>query len=460
MKTTWKRAAGIILAVSAVTVTAVYIGGAVFFQKHFFPNTRIDGVNYGWKNIIQVEDAIREQTEGYELVIYGRDGITDKIHGSEIKIAPIFDGSLEKIREEQNGFAWIFAFWGAQDYEIPRLVSFDNELLEEKLDGLSVFQKQNQRAPEDAYIGDYEEAKNRYSIVPEKPGSLIKREEAENAIIEALSILADDLDLSEAGCFVEPDVTSQTAWVNRVAKTLNKYVASKIVYDWNGTEEIVDGKQIHNWLSVKDKKVVVDEEKVRGYINELAKRNDTFGRKREFTTTAGETITLSSGSYGWWSDRFGETKELTELIKKGADVRREPLYHGRGYVKGRNDIGASYVEIDLNAQHLYLYMDGELMLESDFVSGDISRGYATPPGVFGLTYKERNATLRGENYATPVDYWMPFNGNIGMHDAGWRGSFGGDIYLTNGSHGCINLPEDIAAQIYSVIEQGFPVVCY
>lgn len=448
------------MAVSAVIAVVMYIGGALFFQKHFFPNTQIDGVNYGWKSTLQVEKAIREKTTGYELVIYGRDGITDKIYGKEIKMAPIFDGSLDKIREKQNGFAWIAALWGVQEYEVPRLVSFDDKLLREKLDGLEIFREKNQKEPEDAYIGEYEEAENRYSIVPEKPGSMIKREEAENAITEALSALQEELDLDAAGCFEEPDVTSQTAWITRVVKTLNKYVASKIVYDWNGTEEIVDGKQIHNWLSVKDKKVAVDEKKVRGYINELAKRNDTFGKKREFTTTAGETIALASGSYGWWSDRSGETKELTALIKKGEVVEREPLYHARGYVKGQNDIGTSYVEINLGAQHLYLYIEGELVLESDFVSGNVSRGYATPTGVFGLTYKERNATLRGRNYATPVDYWMPFNGNIGMHDAGWRSSFGGDIYLTNGSHGCVNLPKDVAAQIYGMIEQGFPVVCY
>lgn len=118
------------------------------------------------------------------------------------------------------------------------------------------------------------------------------------------------------------------------------------------------------------------------------------------------------------------------------------------------------MEIDLGGQHLYLYIDGKKILESDLVSGNVARGYATPAGVYGLTYKERNATLTGETYATPVKYWMPFNGNIGMHDASWRKEFGGEIYRTNGSHGCINLPEEIAETIYGYVEQGFPVVCY
>ena len=129
-------------------------------------------------------------------------------------------------------------------------------------------------------------------------------------------------------------------------------------------------------------------------------------------------------------------------------------------IKGKNDIGDSYVEADLTNQHLYLYQDGEVVLETDFVSGRINNNSRTPEGIFGITYKTRNAVLRGEGYATPVNYWMPFYGNYGMHDATWRGAFGGDIYLTNGSHGCINLPLNMAEQIYGYVFKGFPVICY
>ncbi|MFR2849244.1 MAG: L,D-transpeptidase [Hungatella hathewayi] len=118
------------------------------------------------------------------------------------------------------------------------------------------------------------------------------------------------------------------------------------------------------------------------------------------------------------------------------------------------------MEINLTAQHLFFYKDGKLLVESDFVSGNSSKGYDTPPGAYPITYKERNATLKGEDYRTPVDYWMPFNGNIGMHDAGWRSSFGGNIFKTSGSHGCVNLPPSVAKTIYENIEAGMPVLCY
>ncbi len=177
-------------------------------------------------------------------------------------------------------------------------------------------------------------------------------------------------------------------------------------------------------------------------------------------TSYGKEVTISSGDYGWWMNSEQEIQELTEMIRQGESGERTPVYYQTADQYGMPDYGNTYVEINLTAQHLFLYKDGTKVLESDFVSGNSSRGYDTPDGVYGITYKQRNATLTGENYQTPVSWWMPFNRNIGMHDAGWRGSFGGNIYKTNGSHGCINLPPSVAKEIYENIEKGTPVICY
>lgn len=68
--------------------------------------------------------------------------------------------------------------------------------------------------------------------------------------------------------------------------------------------------------------------------------------------------------------------------------------------------------------------------------------------------------LKGEGYASPVDFWMPFHGDIGFHDASWRSSFGGSIYKTNGSHGCINMPYAKAEELYNLVYPNVPVICY
>ena len=125
-----------------------------------------------------------------------------------------------------------------------------------------------------------------------------------------------------------------------------------------------------------------------------------------------------------------------------------------------NDYGDSYVEINLTAQHLFLYKEGKLVIESDFVSGNHARGFDTPTGAYGITYTQKDATLRGDNYETPVSYWMPFAGNVGMHDASWRSQFGGSIYKTAGSHGCINLPPSVAKVIFENVSKNYPVLVY
>lgn len=114
----------------------------------------------------------------------------------------------------------------------------------------------------------------------------------------------------------------------------------------------------------------------------------------------------------------------------------------------------------MTAQKLFFYKKGKLVVESEFVSGNERRNWNTPSGAYAVTYKQRNATLNGENYSTPVSYWIPFNRNIGFHDAPWRSKFGGGIYKTSGSHGCVNMPPANAKILFENVEAGIPVLCY
>ena len=109
---------------------------------------------------------------------------------------------------------------------------------------------------------------------------------------------------------------------------------------------------------------------------------------------------------------------------------------------------------------MFVIKDGAKVFESDIVTGNISKGNGTPAGVFGVTYATRDAVLKGDNYESHVNYWMPFNGNIGMHDATWRNKFGGVIYKTSGSHGCVNLPLSSAQTVFGYVSKGFPVLVY
>ena len=209
---------------------------------------------------------------------------------------------------------------------------------------------------------------------------------------------------------------------------------------------------------------------IRDYVQTLGEKYNTIGTKRTLTSTyTGEPVTVSGiGSYGYLIDIRGERAQLLKDIQSHGNIEREPIYAKRGKAYGENDIGNTYVELDLSAQHLWYYKDGAVLMESDFVSGTYNdKSRRTPSGVYSLAYKQRNQVLRPApnpdgtyDYESPVSYWMPFNGGIGLHDANWRGRFGGNIYRNSGSHGCINLPVSFAGKFYESIEAGCPIVCF
>ena len=447
-------------AIAAGALALIYLAGSFFFAGHYFWRTEIDGTDVSFRSRERVREECLNPEIYYELVITGRDEMEDVLTPAELGMSYVFDDTLDRFSAQMSGWAWPKMFFSSSTCELPRVVTYEDDALEKRLRESPFFDPDHIRKPRDAKISEYV-AGSGYSIIPEDSGTVLDFEKVKEAAGKALKELEEELDLREGGFYSDADVKSDDPGLKRALETANRYAGAEITYHWNGEEEVIDGSLISTWITIDGDEVHLDEEAVREHVNGLAKKHDTFGREREFTASDG-TLHRLKGSYGWWTNRVGETQELLSSIENGERLEKEPLYFSRGYAEGPagEDIGNSYVEIDLGGQHLYLYIDGKKILESDLVSGNVARGYATPAGVYGLTYKERNATLTGETYATPVKYWMPFNGNIGMHDASWRKEFGGEIYRTNGSHGCINLPEEIAETIYGYVEQGFPVVCY
>lgn len=234
-----------------------------------------------------------------------------------------------------------------------------------------------------------------------------------------------------------------------------------ITYQFGDQSEVLDNDRILSWLKEQeDGSVAIDEQQAKAFVKELAEKYDTAYTHRTFHTTAGRDIQITQGDYGWRIDQEAETKHLLELLAAKQSAVCEPIYAQTAAVHAQNDWGTTYVEVSLTDQYLWLYKDGKCILESYFVSGNPNRGHATPKGIYGLTYKTRDAMLSGQGYDSKVKYWMPFNRNVGLHDAPWRKTFGGQIYKSNGSHGGINLPPANAAKIYENVDKNTPVIVY
>ena len=440
-------------------IAAVYMGFAIFFESHFSFGTTIDGISVGGRSAAGVKQLIEEEIRQYSLTIQGREGASGTIDGSSISLAPVFQGEVERLLAEQKGYQWIAALFAGNELELKQSVSYDEDALYDEVLKLGFMDSKKQRAPSDATYSDYD-SESGYTLVPADYGTKINEQALREAVADAVLGLEETLDIDQAGCYEEPAIADDDEELKTLLADLNRYVGTVITYEFGDRKEILDAETIHTWLKDENGRIAVDEEAVLSYVKTLAKKYNTAYQPKELETSYGATVTISNGFYGWRIDNAGEVEQILADLESGESITREPVYAQRANSHGANDYGDSYVEINLTAQHLFLYKDGALIVESDFVSGNLAKGHATPTGAFGLTYKTTDAVLRGEDYATPVKYWMPYAGDVGMHDATWRKSFGSNIYKTNGSHGCINLPRSAAKTIYETIEQGYPVLVY
>ena len=449
-----------------VVVLVGAVGGGLYWHESlkyktcFLPGTIVDGMDVTEKTAAEVEDAIMEQLKGYKLTINGREDLSESITGEEVGLYAEFDDTLAKAIAAKKPMEWGKYRFGKSVNEVntDALIRYNDEMLGEAVDSLSCMDKENMREPQDAKISDY--TSGGYTIIKEDEGTELLEDKVKEAVAAAVMSLAESVDLEEQGCYVSPSITSEDEALKTACETMNKYVGARITYQFGDKSETLSGDEIHNWLTVNGTSVRINEGKATEYVKKLAASYDTAYKAKSLKTSYGKTVSITGGSYGYKINQAKEAATLVSLIKNGEQTSREPEYSQKGASRTGNDYGNTYVEINLTAQHLYFYVKGKLVIQSDFVSGNAAKGWSTPAGAYSITYKQRNATLKGQGYATPVSYWMPFNGGIGLHDANWRKTFGGTIYKTNGSHGCVNLPPAVAKTIYENISAGDPVLCY
>ena len=436
-----------------------------YYQTHFLDGTNVNGRDISRQTADQVRGQLAQEVNDYTLLITERaaDGTSanETISGSEIGLEMVFDDELEKALEEQSGGRWLTRLGGQRAVAMDTQIRYDETAWQRKVDSLKCFSPDFIRDPSDAEISSYESGTG-YSMIPEVTGNRPVREVIAPALAKAVLQLQPGVDLNTLeGAYEVPRVTSQDEALNRRLEKMNLYAGMKITYRFGDTEEVLDGDRIHRWIRTDAAgNVTLDTSEVEDFVVYLRKKYDTIFRPRTFLTTYGTEVELEEGDYGWWMNYTQEIEELKAQLSAGISGERTPVYYQTAASYGEHDYGDTYVEVNVTAQHLYFYQDGELVLESDFVSGNTSKGNGTPEGVYGITYKERNATLEGENYSSPVSFWMPFNGNVGLHDAPWRSEFGGKLYRSSGSHGCVNLPYMVAREIYSRVSAGTPVIVY
>ncbi len=443
-------------------VAAAYIAIGSYYETHFFENVSINGIDVSDLTAQEAEKLIAHQAEDYRVALVTKEGTQEVIEGGDIGYRFVSKGEVQGFLDEQSAFAWLPAYLGAgKRYTMETSMTYDEEKLETALSSLACMQEENVTAPKNAKVKQQQDGT--YVIEPETVGNKLSKKKVRNLLKEAIEGGVKSVDLEKEECYKLPKVYQDDPTLRAEAAVRNRYSSITVTYEMGGgVTETLDKATIASWFSLdKDLKVSFDREAVAAWVDQLADQYDTIGAYLPFVTSNGETVYPESRTYGWQMDRETETEELYQILLAGDSVQRSPVWLESAASRGENDIGDTYVEIDYTNQRMWYYKDGQLLVETPVVTGNVGAGMASPEGVFCLVGKQEDAVLTGEDYKTPVDYWMPFYGGVGIHDADtWRTSYGGDIYQWSGSHGCINTPTAQAAVIYQNIEVGTPVICY
>lgn len=445
------------IVILAVSIALIYLLISIYFCSHFFFNTEINGVNVSLKAHSAANQVIRDYMKDYELQLSEKNSETEKIAGRDINLQFNEKIGISEIYHMQSSFQWIGSLFKSQKYDINDLYRYDDDLLKDNINKLNCF---NETATEPQNV-NFKYSNGSYEVIQEVYGNVIMKDKLNEAIKTSIEKGATNLDLEDQHCYRNPKYTLSSYKTKITQNLLNRYVSANITYKFGSKNEILDGNTINKWLGVDDDlKVVINKTAVMKYINELSRKYDTVGAARNFKTSTGKTIAVEGGLYGWKINQNVETETLFQSISRGEVVKKEPAYTQKALFRGENEIGNTYLEINITKQHVWFYMDGKLIADGPVVTGNPNRGWSTVIGTYMLNYKQKGAILSGPGYKTGVAYWMPFYGNIGIHDATWRYSFGGEIYKRKGTHGCINAPFGLAKVIFESIEVGTPIICY
>lgn len=458
-----KRALKKFFGAIAIILVVIYGIGCFVFSGRFFPNTVVNGIDVSYKTPEQLDKLAAEKIEGYKLAIEGRNNVKDSIAGSSVDLEYVKDSSAKKVKSEQGFLGWPLALYKGESIDGKLNIKYDKDKFEKIVSELNIFKKENIKEPVSPYP-DYDEKGKKVIVNKGDLGSTPKK--------EAVYAYISNMLVSEATSEKYPDSVykaqkndASNPNLEKAVEFIQPYTENKIEYDFGYEKYTATGKDIVSMFDVDSEgnyDVKLSKDKVREFVRGLSRKYSTYGDTREIdSASTGGKLKVSGGIYGWLIDREKETDELYKLVNEKKNIaNRTPIYYQTAMSRDKNDMGDEFIEIDLSKQYMWYVRKGEVLVSTPIVSGQPGKGDATPTGIYPLNYKTRNATLRGPGYSSPVSYWMPFNGNIGIHDANWQPYFGGSRYLFAGSHGCINTPYGKVSKFYSLAKEGMPVVVH
>lgn len=452
-------------------LAAVYGGGVYVFSGRCLPNTTVDGVDCSLKSASELAAFIESQTDGYTLTVSG-DDVDLTLAAADIDLGYDGDAYAGEVLSASSPWAWPLEVTKSRSINLNKKVSYDAKKVAEAVAPFVEQSKQAAKAAEQEAKIVYDAAQGGFVLENGVSTRVLNGDSAAARICAALDALKPTLELGD-DCMESGDDFSQAI------ANANSYLAAAPTLTLAGSTVCeISPDLIASWLKIDDGLgISFDDNAITKWCQtDLSKQCDTVGTTRTYTRPDGKTVQVSGGSYGWNINGAETAAKIRETLQSGQKTTVDiPAYsQAASYApaNGGKDWGNRFIDVDLTEQHARMYdASGSLIWETDIVTGDAAKGYNTPCGVYTMnSYRAQgNVELRGKidpetnepEYVSHVDYWMPFIGNsYALHDADWRAKFGGKIYESNGSHGCINLPAEKAKELYGLTQIGDVVVVH
>ncbi|MBU5362934.1 L,D-transpeptidase/peptidoglycan binding protein [Enterococcus raffinosus] len=450
----------IISLVVLLIVVSFYSFKSVHYAERLLPKTKVNSINVGGLTLEQANKKLNAELTEAPFEIHLGSTLWKQIKRSDFGWQTDHLEELSRIKQKQKPFAWgITSLLGSQ-HNLPK--RYDQTKVNQLVADLNTVLLETNAARVPTKNATIEWQEDQFVIVPEKQGDTFDVEAVKSALKEYLENGEDSLDTEDY--YAQPVLTKEDSTLKKLKAKMNQLAKLEAVYTIGGKQLTIPTQELSSWLTTNEKaEVLLKQDQVTAFVTKLNEEYNTKANPTSFNSTLRGTVAVPVGIYNWTIDIPSEVAELSAQILKGENFNRTPKVVS-DVENIQTSIGGTYVEVDLQNQHMWYYKDGALQFETDIVSGKPST--PTPPGLNYVRSKSMDQVLRGLNddgskYASPVRYWMPIDDTgVGLHDSDWQYAYGGDLWLYRGSHGCINTPPAKMAELYPMLEEGTPVLVF
>ena len=409
----------------------IYLFGFFYFSSHFLPHTSINGIDVSNLKLDTANEKLKQIDPYINVVEKNKDGkgtITEKINLKQIREDICFDGS--GLLNKQNKIGWFTSLSSSKELICDKVSgSYQKAKVLSLVKNLYCTNHENITYPEDASLSIKQ---GKIELLPSKDGSYIKEDVVYNLLKQSIENLfaglgGDTLDLTQS--YELPSIREDNTIFEEKKQEMVKILFKTVNFSLDGENSIsLKAKEIGDLLKVENNNLVIDEDSLSDYLYTLYKEEDIDFNKSQLIDSLRKTL-------------------LSEHDESIGNIEREK-------------IESSLIDVSIKEQLLRYYENDVLILTSPVVTGNGEITDETPHGHFYIRRMKPDSYLMGRDYIEHVDYWIGFDetGRVyGLHDASWRNEFGGDIYLTDPSRGCVNMPIKKITQLYAYVDLGIEV---